>query len=133
MSYEVKNYLSKAKQTAGDKIKTEIGLYALAIDLREIENHNINAGVYEPYIEYNLQNGLYDKDPFCKHRLTINEVNAVIEKGNFDFYDKEKLFCYEKHFDPFDNETVEKIIDDMFEKGVLKKDKKKRYKRQMCF
>jgi len=124
----LKKYLQKAKELAGNMDKTY--LYFLAIDLREIENHNINAGVYEPFIEFNLQRGLYEKDPFCKNRLTINEVNAIMEMGDFDYYDKDKLFCYKKHFDPFNPDEVREIIEKMKAEGILVKKEKERL---MCF
>ena len=111
-------WLFLAKELAKDKIKTEEGLFALRCDLREAYNHMIPLG--EEYIEYNLQKGNYDKDPNCKNRLTINELEAIVKTSDFKYYSK-KLFEFDRHFDVFNDNEVSAVIDELFEKNIIEK------------
>ena len=109
-------WLELAKELGGDKIKTEEGLFALRYDLREAYNHMIALG--EEYIEYNLQKGNYDKDPNCKNRLTINELEAIVKTSDFKYYSN-KLFEFDRHFDVFNDDKVNAVINELFKNGVL--------------
>ena len=111
-------WLELAKELGGDKIKTEEGLFALRYDLREAYNHMIPLG--EEYIEYNLEKGNYDKDPNCKNRLTINELEAIVKTSDFKYYSN-KLFEYNKHFDYFNNDELNAVIDELFKRKLIEK------------
>ena len=66
-------YLEKAKELAKVYgIKTKDGLWSLADDIREVNNHFIRNALI--YIDYCLANNLYDKDPFCEDRISLNEL-----------------------------------------------------------
>ena len=106
----------QAKELAGDKIKTEDGLFALRCDLREAYNHMIPLG--EEYIEYNLQKGNYDKDPNCKNRLSINELEAITKMSDFKYYSL-GLFDFKKDFNLFDDDEVLKIIDELLKRNII--------------
>ena len=110
-------WLELAKEIAGNRVKTEEGLYTLRYDLREINNHLIELG--EEYIEYNLQNGNYDKDPYCENRLTINELEAIVKTADFEKYHPEKLFSYNKHFNYFDDEELSRTIDELYKEKII--------------
>ena len=110
-------WLELAKEIAGNKIKTEEGLFALRCDLREINNHFIELG--DEYIEYNLKKGNYDKDPYCENRLTISELEVIVKTADFKEYYPDKLFSYNKHFNCFDEEELNRTINELFEKGIL--------------
>ena len=109
-------WLIQAKELAGDKIKTEDGLFALRCDLREAYNHFIDLG--EEYINYNLQKGNYDTDPNCQNRLSINELEVITNMSKFKYFST-KLFEFKKDFNLFNDEEVAKIIDELLEKNII--------------
>ena len=112
-------YFELAKEIAQNKIKTEEGLYALRCDLREAYNHMIELA--EEYIEFNIEQRNYDKDPNCLNRLSINELEAIVKTADFDEYYADKLFSYNKHFNCFDEEELNKVINELFEKEIILK------------
>ena len=112
-------WLELAKEIAGNKVKTKEGLFALRCDLREVNNHPIELG--EEYIEYNLKKGNYDKDPYCENRLSINELEAIVKTTDFKQYYPDKLFSYNKHFDCFNNEELNRTIEELFKEEIIKK------------
>ena len=111
-------WLELAKEIAKDKVKTEKGLFALRCDLREINNHFIELG--EEYIEYNLQKGNYDKDPYCENRLSINELEAIVKVANFREYIPSKLFGFKEKFNCFDDRELSKVVSKLFEMNIIK-------------
>jgi len=121
----VRNYDSyliqalKLNQEYGNKIKTIDGLMSLKDDIRETENKYIELG-YD-YIDFNLQQGNYDKDPFCQNRLSIYEVAELEEemkKRGMKVYKPSLFFNYKRKIKAPDE--LDEIIDEMIKKGIIK-------------
>ena len=92
-------YLEQAKKLAKKyKISSEDAIFSLRTDLREINNHMIPLG--EEYVNYALENNLYEKDPYCKNRPNLFDLEMLFFKlqeiENFDInnfkYNPHKLF-----------------------------------------
>ena len=113
-------WLIQAKELANNRVKTEDGLLSLRYDLREIANHFIDLG--EEYINYNIKKGNYDTDPNCENRLSINELEAITKMSDFKYYST-KLFEFKKDFNIFNDDEVNAVIDELFEKNILEKSK----------
>ena len=90
-------YLNEAKKVGKEfGIKTKEGIWSLANDLREIRNHTIKNGLN--YVNYALENNLYDKDPYCEVRLHLNELE-ILEKAinkNFEIIKKRQILWRNK-------------------------------------
>ena len=111
----------KLNQEFNNKIKTIDGLMSLKDDIREIENKYIELG-YD-YIDFNLQQGNYDKDPFCKNRLSIYEVAELEEKmreKGIKEYNPSLFFNYKRKIKAPDE--LDEIIDEMIDKKILLKE-----------
>jgi len=98
-------------------IKNLSGLLSLRNDIREVANHLIPLG--EEYINFNLKNKFYDKDPFSYNRLHINELEAIAKRAKFEKYKPKELFTYNKHFDFFNEKELNQVIDELFEKEII--------------
>ena len=116
-------YLIKAlklNQEFNNKIKTLDGLMSLRDDIREVANHIIELG--EDYIDFNLKQNNYDKDPFCNNRLSIYELEelerAMEERPEIRSYKPYYLFTYNKK--RVDITNVDKIIDEMIREGIVR-------------
>ena len=113
-------YLNKAREIGkGFGIKTEQGIWSLANDLREIRNHTIKNGLN--YVNYALENNLYDKDPYCKVRLHLNELE-ILEKAideDFEIVKKDKLFKEIKERITWDN--AKEVFDYLVENKIVRK------------
>ena len=116
----VRNYDSylitalKLNQKFNNKIKTIDGLMSLRDDIREVENKYIELG-YD-YIDFNLKQGNYDKDPFCENRLSIYEVAELEEemkKRGIKEYKPSLFFNYKRN-------EIDEIIDEMINEGIIK-------------
>ena len=111
----------KLNQEYGDKIRTIDGLMSLRDDIREIENKYIELG--DDYIDFNLKQGNYDKDPFCENRLSIYEVaeleKAMEERKEIRTYKPSLFFNYNKKRIKAPSE-VDEIIDEMIKEGIIK-------------
>ena len=91
-------YLEQAKELAKQyNITNENAIFSLRTDLREINNHMIPLG--EEYVNYALENNLYEKDPYCKNRPNLFDLEMLFfkiqEEGiNIDSfkYNPNKLF-----------------------------------------
>ena len=112
-------YLNKAKEIGkGFGIKTEQGIWSLANDLRETENHFIKLGF--EYVDYALENNLYDKDPYCKARLHLNELE-ILEKTideDFEIVKKDKFFEEIKERITWDN--AKEVFDNLVKNKIIK-------------
>jgi hypothetical protein len=75
----------------------------------------------ESYIDFNIKERLYDKDPYCKNRLSIYELEllerAMSERDEIRGYKPYYLFTYSDERITFDN--VDEIIDEMIEKEII--------------
>ena len=116
-------YLIKAlelNKKFNNKVKTLDGLMSLRDDIREVTNHIIELG--EEYIKFNLQNGNYDKDPFCNNRLRIYELEelerAMEERPEIRSYKPHYLFNY--HDKDWHMKDINKIIDEMIKEGIIR-------------
>jgi len=111
-------YLEKAKEIAGDKVKTKEGLFSLRNDLREAYNHFFPEppSIINDYIEFCLENKLYDIDPYAMARLKFYTLERLVKDVEFESYVPSELFTLkniktdEKNFDGFVNELFEKRI-----------------------
>jgi len=112
-------YLNKAREIGkGFGIKTEQGIWSLANDLKETENHFIKFGF--EYVNYALENNLYDKDPYCQKRLHLNELE-ILEKAinkNFEIIKKDKFFGEIKERITWDN--AKEVFDYLVENKIIK-------------
>ena len=71
-------YIIKAVELAKEYgIKTTDGLLSLRDDIRETINHFLGEQG-ENYIFNGLKKGLYDKDPNCKNRLSIYQLEEKL-------------------------------------------------------
>ena len=112
-------YLNEAKKVGKEfEIKTKEGIWSLANDLREIRNHTIKNGLN--YVNYALENNLYDKDPYCQKRLHLNELE-ILEKAinkNFEIIKKDKFFGEIKERITWDN--AKEVFDYLVENKIIK-------------
>jgi len=116
------SYLLKAlklNKEFNDKIKTLDGIMALRHDIREVNNHFIELG--ENYIDFNMKNGLYDKDPFAENRLSIYDLELLememSERPEIRSYKPYYLFTYKNK--EIASDTA-KVVDELIEKGIIK-------------
>ena len=114
-------YIVKAVELAKEyKIKTAEGLLSLRHDIREVINHFIELG--EDYIQFNLEQNNYDKDPDCKNRLSIYELEelerAMEKRPEIRSYKPYYLFSYNKR--RIDSTNVDEVIDEMIKEKIIK-------------
>jgi len=112
----------KLNQEYGNKIKTIDGLMSLKDDIREVENKYIELG--DDYIDFNLKQGNYDKDPFCKNRLSIYEVaelETAMEEREIKEYKPSLFFNYNKKRIKAPDD-LDEIIDEMINEKILLKE-----------
>jgi len=110
-------YIIEAIKKGKNKIKTANGLFSLRDDIREVYNHQIPLG--EEYIDFNIENGYYDKDSDCNNRLNIHEFEIIIANANFEKYNPYRLFTF-KYKEPIFYTNIDEVVNELFKEQIIK-------------